>query len=100
MTELRESISPAKQSCRGGCGAIARRVADIDADLLQAPLVAMSQARVAVKHRTLELDGTYRTLLSARLTRFQLELAGYCSTCALRGQIKAQETGLWRPANG
>jgi hypothetical protein len=87
-------------SCRGGCGAAARNLVAINEDLVAAPAVAMNQARVAVKHRTIDLDSTYRTLLSARLTRFQLELAGYCPTCALRGQIKAQETGLWRTGHG
>lgn len=99
MTELTTPISPTRK-CRGDCTGVARSRDLIDAEIVKAPTVTAHQASVAAKHRPLEFDSTYRTLLSARLTRFQLELAGYCPTCALRGQIKAQETGLWRPAHG
>ena len=46
------------------------------------------------------LDDLERCLLSSYSTRWQLEFAGYCSTCALRGQLRAIDTGrLRRPAH-
>jgi hypothetical protein len=91
-------------TCTAGCGMPPRSLADINQDLSEAPAREWRNAELAAHRaanttRPQDVEQTARSLLSARLTRFQLELAGYCPTCALRGQLKAIETGLRRTAH-
>ncbi len=92
------------EGCAAGCGLRPRTLAAVTEDLGQAPARERRNAELAaLRTGTADawvIDQTTRSLLAARLTRFQLELAGYCPTCALRGQLKAIETGLRRSAHG
>jgi hypothetical protein len=91
-------------TCAAGCGAQPRTYAQISEDFQGAPARELLNARLGTirgwkmgqteQEAERVAEQTARSLLAARSTRFQLELNGYCLTCALRGQIKAIETGV------
>jgi len=67
-------------TCTTACGRAPRAYAEIQEDLRTAATVEFTEAsRVP---GAAAVDRLARRLLSRRLTRFQFELSGLCSTCA------------------
>jgi hypothetical protein len=67
-------------ACTAGCGRKPRSYEVIAADVAKAPHEELREASRAPNREAVERIA--RRLLSRRLTRFQFELSGLCSTCA------------------